>query len=124
MWFEIPFDESERAQKFYSDVFGWQINKFPDMDYYATMTTESDPQTMMPKKPGAVNGGMFKKDPTGSHPILVIGVSSVDEYIKKVESAGGKTVMPKINFGEMGIYARVSDPEGNIIGIWESKENK
>ena len=30
--FEIPFDDQARAQKFYSDVFGWQINKFGDMD--------------------------------------------------------------------------------------------
>ena len=31
VWFEMPFDESERAQKFYKDVFGWQINPVPNM---------------------------------------------------------------------------------------------
>ncbi len=123
MWFEVPYDDQNRAQKFYTDVFGWQINKMPDMDYHMAVTTESDPKTMMPKSPGAINGGMLKKDPTGPYPVLVIGVSSVDEHIKKIEDAGGKVVMPKMNVGEMGIYARVSDPEGNIIGIWESKEN-
>jgi predicted enzyme related to lactoylglutathione lyase len=29
--------------------------------------------------------------------------------------------MPKIPVGEYGYYARVSDPEGNIIGIWEER---
>ena len=28
--------------------------------------------------------------------------------------------MPKQQVGDMGLYARVSDPEGNIIGIWEN----
>ncbi len=36
--FEIPYDDQERAQKFYQDVFGWQINKFADMDYYIGTT--------------------------------------------------------------------------------------
>jgi len=53
--FEIPFDNSERAQKFYKDVFGWQINKFPDMYYYIAITAETDQKTMVPKEPGAIN---------------------------------------------------------------------
>ena len=120
MWFEIPYDDSERAQKFYSETFGWKINKLPDMDYHMALTTESDPQTMQPKNPGAINGGMLKKDPTGTTPILVLGVDSIDEYLKKVEGAGGKIIMPKISIGEFGFYARVSDTEKNVIGIWES----
>lgn len=120
MWFEIPYDNSARAQKFYSETFGWQINQLPDMDYHMALTTDSDPQTMQPKNPGAINGGMLKKDPTGENPILVIGVDSVDEHIKKVEDAGGKTIMPKMSIGQFGFYARVADTEGNIIGIWES----
>ena len=50
VWFEIPFDESERAQKFYKDVFGWQINQFPEMDYYVAVTTDTDPQTWNQKQ--------------------------------------------------------------------------
>jgi len=46
--FEIPYDDQGRAQKFYQDVFGWQINKFADMDYYIATTCKSDPKTMMP----------------------------------------------------------------------------
>ena len=120
MWFEIPYDDPERVQKFYSETFGWKINKLPDMDYYMALTTESDPQTMQPKNPGAINGGMLKKDPTGTAPILVLGVDSIDEYLKKVEGAGGKIIMPKISIGQFGFYARVSDTEKNVIGIWES----
>ena len=119
VWFEIPFDESERAQKFYKDVFGWQINHFPEMDYYVATTDDSDPQTMEPKQPGAINGGLMKKDDTAKHPFVLIEVQSIDEHLKKIEQNGGKTVMPKINAGNLGLYARVEDTEGNVIGLWE-----
>ena len=120
--FEIPYDDQGRAQKFYQDVFGWQINKFPDMDYHMATTTPSD-EKMHPKEPGAINGGLLPKDSTGEHPIIVIDVPSIDEHIKKVESAGGKTIMPKIEIGTFGLYARISDTEGNVVGIWQTLGN-
>lgn len=83
-------------------------------------TTDSDPKTMRPKEPGAINGGLLPKDPTGSSPVIVIDVPSVDDHIKKIESAGGKTVMPKMQVGGFGLYARIADTEGNIIGIWQT----
>ncbi|WP_316506576.1 VOC family protein [Nitrosopumilus sp.] len=120
--FEIPYDDQGRAQKFYQDVFGWNISKFPDMDYHMATTTPSD-EKMKPKEPGAINGGLLPKDPTGAHPVIVIDVPSLDEHIKKVESAGGKTVMPKMQVGNFGLYARVKDTEDNIIGIWQTLGN-
>ncbi len=121
VWFEMPFDESKRAQKFYKDVFGWQINPVPNMeDYLLANTTESDPQTMQPKNPGAINGGMSKRNSnTAQNPVIVIQVDSIDEHVKKIEGSGGKIVMPKTDIGTFGFYARVSDTEGNEIGIWE-----
>ena len=120
--FEIPYDDQGRAQKFYQDVFGWQIAKFPGMDYHVVTTTPTD-KMMKPTEPGAINGGLLPKDPTGSHPVIVIDVPSIEEHIKKVESAGGKSVMPAIKVGEFGLYARVSDPENNVIGLWQTLEN-
>lgn len=117
--FEIPFDDQSRAQKFYQDVFGWQITKFPEMDYFLAVTTPSD-ENLKPKEPGSINGGLLKKDPTGNHPVIVIDVPSLDEHIAKIEAAGGKTIMPKIEVGDFGLYARVQDTEGNIIGIWQT----
>ena len=117
--FEIPYDDQSRAQKFYQDVFGWQINKFPDMDYYIATTGPSD-ENGRQKEPGAINGGLLPKDPTGPNPVIVIDVPSVEEHIKKIESSGGKTVMPVMKIGEFGLYARVTDTEDNVIGIWQT----
>ena len=117
--FEIPYDDSERAQKFYQEVFGWQINKFPDMDYHLAITTPSDEKTG-PKEPGAINGGLLPKNPKGEHPVIVIDVPNIEEHLKKIVSAGGKLVVPVMKIGDYGLYARVSDTENNVIAIWQN----
>jgi len=52
------------------------------MDYHLATTTPSD-EKMHPKEPGAINGGLLPKDPTGTHPMIVIDVPSIEEHIKK-----------------------------------------
>ncbi len=116
--FEIPFDDQARAQKFYSEVFGWEINKFGDMDYWIVKTCNSD-QNMKPVEPGAINGGLLKRDETGKNPVIVVDVPDIEEHLKKIESAGGKVVMPTIPIGDFGLYSRIADTEGNVIGVWQ-----
>lgn len=120
--FEIPADNIERAQKFYQETFGWNIHQFGDMPYWGCSTTESD-EKGRPTEPGAINGGMLKRDgendPGSSNPAIVIGVSNTEEYCKKVEAAGGEVVLPPRKVGDIGVYARVKDTEGNIIGMWQ-----
>jgi len=117
--FEIPADDLDRAKKFYKNLFGWQITDVPEMQYTIVNTVAVD-TNHMPKEAGAINGGMVKRNRPGEQPVIVINVSSVDETLKNVEKAGGKTVMPKIQVGDMGLYARVTDTEGNVIGLWEN----
>jgi uncharacterized protein len=39
--FEIPYDEAERAKKFYTELFGWKVEAFaPGMDYWVIHTQE------------------------------------------------------------------------------------
>ena len=116
--FEIPADDMERAKKFYSDIFGWEIQDIPAMQY-TTLTTVPVDENRMPKEAGAINGGMAKRMQKGESPVLVISVSSVDEYIAKVEKGGGKITMQKMQVGSMGFYAKISDTEGNVLGIWQ-----
>ena len=45
--FEIPADDVARAQKFYSELFGWKIEKFTGpcpMDYWMIMTGKEEGQ--------------------------------------------------------------------------------
>src|SRR5207245_3607982 len=60
--FELPADNEERAKSFYQKVFGWDISKYPGMEYHVVGTTEVDPKTRMPTQPGAINGGLTKRN--------------------------------------------------------------
>lgn len=118
--FEVPFDDKERAMKFYSEVFGWQLVDMPEMHYVIARTVAVD-EKQMPKETGAINGGMYKRDEKSAQmPVLVIDVPSIDDHVTKIEAAGGKVTRPKMSIGEMGWYAQVADTEGNVIGIWET----
>lgn len=118
--FEIPVDNIDRAKKFYS-IFGWHLQDMPEMDYVMVTTTPVG-ENHMPKNPGAINGGMMKRTPQVKGPVFAINVNSVDDYVKKVEKAGGKAVTPKTPVGDFGFYAYMTDTEGNVIGLWESKK--
>ena len=117
--FEIPFVDKQRAQKFYTSLFGWTVQEIPEMDYSMVQTTEGDAQGR-PKNPGAINGGLFQRTPEAQAPVLVIDVPSIDAHLKKIGAAGGKVAMPKTSIGDMDFYARVTDTEGNVIGLWEN----
>ncbi len=120
--FEIPAEDVERAKKFYEGLFGWDIQKAGEMPYWIVKTVETD-DNQMPKEAGAINGGMLKcdgeNDPGSKFPTIVIDVKNTEEYCKKVESAGGKIIMEPKKVSDMGIYARIQDTEGNIIGLWQ-----
>ena len=117
--FEIPADDTKRAKKFYNETFGWQMQDLPEMNYTMLTTVPTD-EKHMPREPGAINGGMYKREKHFSKsPVVVIGVSSVDDSVKKVEAAGGKVVKPKMQVADMGLYAQVTDTEGNTIGLWQ-----
>jgi predicted enzyme related to lactoylglutathione lyase len=113
--FEIPFDNKKRAMTFYKKIFGWKTMDFPEMNYVMAYAAKTDKKNMVSEK-GAINGGMFQREKKAKAPIVVIGVKSIDETVKKVISAGGKVVSPKQSIPN-GAYARVADSEGNVIGL-------
>ena len=117
--FEIPFDDKARAMKFYSSAFGWKLTDMPDMQYVIAHTAAVD-ENQMPKEPGAINGGLFQRPKDAPHPCLYVGVASVEEAVKQVQSAGGKVVTPRTPIPGMGAFARVADTEGNVLGLFET----
>ena len=117
--FEIPADDLSRAKKFYSTVFGWRADEMPEMEYVMIGTTESD-ENGMPKQPGAINGGMLKRQDPVRHPVVTIDVENMDDALAKVKKNGGQIVREKLPVGEMDFAAYFKDPEGNVIGLWQN----
>lgn len=120
--FEIPADNVERAKKFYSKAFGWQLNPTPEMDYTMVGTTPSD-KNGMPTKPGAINGGMMARGIGGNPakgPVITINVDDIEAALKNIEKLGGSVAQKKIQVGDMGFAAYFKDTEGNVMGLWQS----
>ena len=115
--FEIPFTDAQKAKEFYS-IFNWELNEMPEMDYIGVQTTPVD-ENRQPTTPGGINGGMMPRTEAVKGPVIAIQVDSVEAYIEKVLAKGGKPVTPKIEIPNMGYYAYIADPEGNILGLWE-----
>jgi uncharacterized protein len=118
--FEVPADDVERARKFYSDLFGWKMERWPGMEsgmeYWIINTTDNEGSK-------AVGGGMMKRQNPQQGITNFIDVTSVDEYSAKVQSLGGKIVAPKQAVPTMGYFAVCLDTENNTLGIWETNQN-
>jgi uncharacterized protein len=117
--FEIPFDDGDRARGFYREAFGWDVQEMPEMSY--TMASSGPSGERGPSEPGFINGGLYKRDlGPASGPAIVIDVESIDSSLKQIERLGGSTVVSKEPVADMGFVAYFKDPEGNIIGLWET----
>ncbi len=116
--FEIPAEDVERLRKFYSQLFGWKIEKTEGpTDYWLVETVPVD-EKGNPTRQG-VNGGIIKKQNPEHKVTNYILVESVDEYSKKIEALGGKVIVPKMEVPNMGFWAMAIDPEGNHFAVWE-----
>jgi hypothetical protein len=117
--FEVPYDDAERARAFYREAFGWNLMEMPELDYTIVATGPVDEQ-QLPSEPGFINGGMFRRTEELTRPVLTIDVTDIDAAWKTIESLGGERVGEKLPVGDMGFAAYFKDPEGNILGLWQS----
>ena len=117
--FEIPAEDLERAQKFYKNVFKWDLNHIKDMNYTIVHTVKTS-EKGMPIESGAINGGMMKRKEPIKNPVITINVADIDASMKLLKKEGGKTVLEKFKVGDMGYCSYFRDTEGNILGLWQN----
>jgi len=117
--FEIPYEDGDRAQRFYKDAFDWQLQSMPGMGY-VLVTTGPSGETG-PTEPGFINGGMLSRgDSAAPGPLVVVDVESIDDALRRIGELGGETLVGKQPVGDMGFAAYVRDTEGNAVGLWET----
>lgn len=118
--FEIPADDINRAQEFYKNVFGWNMQKMrnpvhPEQDYWV-FDTKDDIGNQ------GLSGGMMKRQSPHHTVTNYISVISIDEYTSKIEQSGGKVIIPKTKLLDMGYIAVCLDSENNMFGLFESNK--
>jgi len=100
--FQIPSDDIERSKKFYSDLFGWKMDKWSgssgEMEYWMISTVDD-------KGNKALSGGMMKRQSLEQQGITnYFDVKSAQEYSAKVEKLGGKVISPKNAGARYGLF--------------------
>lgn len=133
--FEMGYKDRERMKKFYSTVFGWQMQQLDEnMGNYVVATTgESDAEANRPTKPGYINGGFYQKteDPGSFAPSVVIAVDDIEKSINDLVAAGGKILGGMDASGNhidkpqaipgVGLWISFQDSEGNRVSLLQPK---
>jgi predicted enzyme related to lactoylglutathione lyase len=117
--FEIPFDDADRARSFYREVFDWQIQEMPGMNYNMVSTGPTSDQGM-PTEPGFIGGGMLERQAPVTAPVITVQVDDIDAALVAVEKHGGRALGEKLTVGGMGFAAYFNDSEGNLMGLWQN----
>jgi uncharacterized protein len=111
-FFEIISTEPERAQKFYGELFGWQVAADPAMGGYALVETGAGE--------GAIGGGIGPAStPAEAGVKIYMRVDDLDAYLDRAEKLGGQRLIPPTDLpGDYGRFAIFADPDGNPVGLW------
>jgi predicted enzyme related to lactoylglutathione lyase len=110
--FEIRAADADRAQGFWSGLFGWEIadSGMPGMEYRVFRTGESD------------GGGLYADADNVGHLNVYFDTDEIDGSLAKVRELGGeggeKTPIPHV-----GWSARCTDSEGNAFNLFQSDES-
>jgi predicted enzyme related to lactoylglutathione lyase len=109
--FDIPIDQSERAEKFYGNLFGWSFQKVPvpNMEYWVIRAAEGD-----------ALGGLIQRSDGSQNIINYYTVDSIDEALGKIASLGGVVTVGKTAIPHVGYNAQCTDSEGNSFGLWQN----
>lgn len=98
---------------FYKKGFGWQIRPIPEMNYRLVETGGK----------GGINGGIMKPQagPWPAKMTLYVDVDDLDLFGRKIQKAGGKLVVEKMEVPGVGQFSLFEDPDGRLLGMWKQK---
>lgn len=114
-WFEIPVADFDRAKKFYSTIYDFDMPE-------AQMGPVRMGFLLYEQKEDRVGGAICYGEgyePTQKGPkVYLNGGKDLNTVLNRVEAAGGKVVHPKTLISEEhGYFAVFNDTEGNWVAL-------
>lgn len=121
-WFEIYTSDFNRAKKFYTEVFEYELTEI-------SMDNERHPEMKyavfpMDENGNGAGGALVKMDaaqPGMGGTLVYFNTEEINAELSRVEAAGGKVIRSKQDIGEFGFIALIEDTEGNMIGLHSEK---
>lgn len=116
-WFEIPATDIDRAQHFYETIFNISMVPLETENFKMRMFPLDNPME-------GVGGALILTDgfhiPSDTHGTLIYlnGNPDVQNVLDRIETAGGKILVPKTEISpEYGYMAVFTDTEGNRVAL-------
>ena len=111
-WVDLSSSDAAGSRKFYSELFGWQIEVSPDPAYggYAVAKVGG-------KDVAGIGPTQSPEAPTAW--MIYVGTGDAEELAKRVKAAGGSEVAPPFDVGDQGRMAIFQDPVGAFISAWQ-----
>jgi uncharacterized protein len=113
MHFEVIGQDGEKLQRYYADLFGWEINADNPMKY-GMVEREGNLSEEGIGIGGGIGGG-----PPGyaGHVTFYVGVDDVEAALAKAESLGGTRIMGPETIMDTVELGHFADPEGHVVGV-------
>ena len=108
---EFPTADNERAQAFWSGLFGWQFGASVMGDYDYRMAQTSD-----------ICGAALMPSDERGHPNFYFDTDDIEASIAKVKELGGEAA-DKMPVPTHGWFAACKDSEGNAFHLWQADAN-
>ena len=108
--FELIVKDADKAQAFWSGVFGWTFGpSMPEMDYRMAQIDDTS------------GAAIFGTDEGKHHPNVYLATDDIEASIAKVRELGG-TAGDKQPVPTHGWFAACKDTEGTSFSLWQGDE--
>lgn len=105
---EVLGADAPRLQRFYSELFGWGVTLNPVGYGYVPVA---------PAAPMLLSGGIGPSPQRQPLVIFYVLVADPAAVLARAVALGGRVVVPPTDVPGNVTFARLADPEGNVIGI-------
>lgn len=116
-WIEHSSTDQEASERFYVDLFGWQMQpgEMPDGQGSYDMAAVGDDLV-------AGFGPVMAPDQPASWGVY-LAADDVDGAVQRAQEAGGRVNAGPFDVGDAGRMAWVQDPTGAHIGLWQAAQH-
>jgi predicted enzyme related to lactoylglutathione lyase len=111
-WFELPVTDLDRAVAFYTTILGTRL---------AEITEAGDRRFAMFPAEDGVSGALVHGEgyvPSTDGALVFLNAGDVlQPVVNRVEAAGGRVLLPRMDMGDWGVAAFIVDTEGNRVAL-------
>jgi len=103
---EVTGKDGPKLQKFYSDIFGWNLD-----------TNNPGGYGMYRQEDGLTGGIGAAQDGGAGNVTFYVHTDNPQAVLDKVAASGGQVIMPLTEVAPETTVAMFTDPEGHVVGI-------